>query len=137
MEILGFLRFQSAGVYQMGVNSDDGFAVTVGVNPKDRFAQNLGQFDSGRGPSDSLFYVVITNSAIYPFRLLWENGAAELPTNGAELEWFTVQPNGSRILINDPSVTNTSGVKAFFSGPPLPAFVSHINPYNGATQVRP
>src|SRR2546425_5053884 len=97
----------------------------------------LGQYDGGRGASDSLFNVVVTNAGIYPLRLLWFNGNGELPGNGANLEWFLVQSNGTKILINDPSGTNTTGVTAFFSGPAFPAYVSHINPYNGAGNVRP
>lgn len=136
IEVLCFLQFQNAGIYQMGVNSDDGFAVTEGKNPKDRFALNLGQYDGGRGSSDSIFTFAVTNAGIYPFRLLYFNGAGELPGNGANLEWFTVQ-NGAKILVNDPSATNTTGIKAFYSGPVLPAYVSQVNPLPGATGVRP
>src|SRR5207244_5583298 len=95
------------------------------------------QFDGGRGPTDSLFYFYVPSAGIYPFRLLWENGNGELPGNGAGLEWFMVTTNGTKILVNDPSVTNTTGVTAFFSGPALPAYVSQINPYDGARNARP
>jgi hypothetical protein len=134
-EILGFIQFSTAGVYTMGVNSDDGFVVSVGVNPKDRLAQVLGQFDGGRGSSDTIFTFAVTNAGIYPIRLLWENGNGEAG-NGANLEWFMVATNGTKILMNDPSVTNTVGVKVFYSGPALPAWLSHINPYDGARNTR-
>ena len=130
-ELLTFLRFNSGGIYTMGVNSDDGFAVTVGRNPKDRFAQLLGQFDGGRGASDTTFTFAVTNAGIYPFRLLWENGGG-----GANCEWFLIK-NGAKILINDPDPTNTTGVAAFYAGPALPAYASQINPYDGATGTRP
>lgn len=134
-EILGFIRFSTAGVYRMGVNSDDGFIVTVGHNPKDRLAQVLGQFDGGRGSSDTTFTMAVTNAGIYPIRLLWENGNGEAG-NGANLEWFMVATNGTKILVNDPDPTNTVGVTVFYSGPALPAWLSHINPYNGAQNTR-
>ncbi|PYK98318.1 MAG: hypothetical protein DME19_12980 [Verrucomicrobia bacterium] len=137
MEVLTFLQFPAAGVYQMGVNSDDGFRVTEGKNPKDRFALNLGEYDGGRGPTDTPFYMVVQQAGIYPFRLIWENGDGELPGNGAGCEWFTVQPDGTKILINDPSPTNTTGIKAFYSGPQLPAYVSRVTPPPNATGARP
>jgi hypothetical protein len=133
--IVGFIRFANAGLYTMGVNSDDGFVVSIGHNPSDRFAQVLGQFDGGRGSSDTTFTFAVTNAGIYPIRLLWENGNGEAG-NGANLEWFTVTTNGTKVLVNDPSVTNTTGVTVFYSGPALPAWVSHVNPYNGAANVR-
>jgi len=131
-EILGFIRFTTAGVYTMGVNSDDGFIVSVGRNPKDRLAVVLGQFNGGRGSSDTTFTLAVTNAGIYPIRLLWENGNGD-SGNGANLEWFMVTTNGTKILINDPDVTNTTGVAVFYQGPALPAWVSQINPYNGAS----
>lgn len=133
MDVLAFLKFNTPGLYEMGVNSDDGFGVYEGrPNPKDRFATVLGIFDNGRGPADTRFSFVITNAGIYPFRLLYENGAGG---TGA-LEWFLVN-NGVRVLINDPDPTNTTGVTAYYAGPTLPAYVSHINPYDGQGGVRP
>jgi len=131
LEVLCFLKFAQPGLYEMGVNSDDGFAVTTGPSPKDRFAPLLGQFDGGRGASDTRFSIVITNAGIYPFRLLWFNGGG-----GANMEWFTVN-NGVRVLVNDPDPTNTTGITAYFSGPALPAYVSQINPYDGQGGARP
>lgn len=141
-EILCYLQFQSPGVYRLGVNSDDGFALTEGPLAKDRLAGRLlGQFDGGKGPSDVVFDVAVTNAGIYPMRLMWENGNGELNStgggNGAALEWFSVQNDGSKVLINDPSGTNTTGIKAFYAGPAFPAYVSQVNPYPGETGVRP
>jgi hypothetical protein len=136
LEAIAFVRFAVPGVYNMGVNSDDGFAVTEGPNPKDRFALSLGQFDGAKGASDRVFPVVVEAAGTYPIRLLWFNGAGELPGNGAALEWFTVQNDGTKVLINDPSPTNTTGVAAFYSGPALQAYVSQLVPYPGQTGVR-
>jgi hypothetical protein len=136
LEVLTYLQFQAPGVYQMGVNSDDGFAATEGKNPRDRFSLLLGQYDGGKGSSDVLFYVAVTNAGFYPVRLMWENGNGEAG-NGANLEWFTVQADGTKVLINDPSATNTTGIKAYYAGPALPAFVSQINPYRNQSRARP
>lgn len=130
-----FLQFQNPGIYIMGVNSDDGFLVSEGRNPNDWFANWLGDFNGGRGATDTIFTFVVTNAGIYPFRMAWENGNGELPGNGASCEWFTIQ-NGVKYLLNDPSTTNASGVKVFYSGPGLPAFVSAIEPLPGSTANR-
>jgi hypothetical protein len=123
MELVTFLEFTTSGVYTMGVNSDDGFKVTTGKNPRDRFALILGQFNGGRGASDTLFIITIPQAGIYPFRLIWENGDGELSGNQANCEWFTVQPDGTKVLIND----TTSPIKAYRSAP-LPPFVSRLVP---------
>ncbi len=136
LEVLTYLQFAAPGVYHMGVNSDDGFAVTEGKNPKDRLSQVLGEYNGGKGSSDVLFYVAVTNAGTYPVRLMWENGNGEAG-NGANLEWFTVQNDGSKVLINDPSVTNTTGIKAYYSVGALPAFTSQLNPIPGQAGVRP
>jgi hypothetical protein len=137
MEVLAFLQFASPGLYTMGVSGNDGFAVTVGPDPRDRLATVCGQWDAGRGASDGLFSIYVAGAGIYPFCLRHFNGAGQLPGNAGSLEWFTVQPDGTKILINDPSPTNTSGVRAFFSGPALPAYVSQVNPYDGDTVAWP
>jgi hypothetical protein len=137
LEVLTFLQFAKPGLYTMGVNSDDGFCVTEGKNPRDRFAIVCGQYNGGRGSSDTIFTFAVTNAGIYPFRLIWENGAGEGTGNGANLEWFLVDTNGAKILVNDPSSTNDTGVVAYYSGPALPAFVSQINPYIGTGSAVP
>ena len=131
-ELITFLEFPAAGVYQMGVNSDDGFKVTTGRNPRDRFALVLGQFDGGRGASDTLFTITIPAKGIYPFRLLWENGNGELPDNQANCEWFTVLADGTKVLINDAAST----VKAYRSAP-LPPFICRVVPGIGERGVLP
>ena len=52
LEVLMYLKFPAAGIYTLCVNSDDGFLVTEGKNPKDRFATQLGIYDGGKGASD-------------------------------------------------------------------------------------
>jgi hypothetical protein len=93
-QALAFLEIPAAGVYTMVVNSDDGFQVSVGTtnNPK---AQILGQFDGGRGSSDTRFYFEAPKAGVYLFRLLWMEGGG-----GANVEWFTVNADGTRALVN-------------------------------------
>lgn len=74
IEVLTYLKFSAAGLYTMVVNSDDGFRVTTGKNPKDRFAIRLGEFDGGKGASDVSFQFAVVSPGIYPVRLIWENG---------------------------------------------------------------
>ncbi len=134
MEVLTFLKFSAGGLYTMVVNSDDGFRVTEGKNPKDRFAVRLGQYDGGKGDSDVQFTLAVVSPGIYPVRLIWENGNGEAG-NGANLEWFTIK-DGVKYLINDLDATNTTGIVAYYAGPQLPAYVSHVFPYEGATGAR-
>ncbi len=115
-EILTFVSFPSAGFYTMGVNSDDGFNMTVGPNPA-KYGTNgsalvLGDFDGGRGSSDTDYSFYVEAAGTYPFRLLYFNGGG-----GANCEWTSIDPStGVRSLINDPSTNNTSGIHAYYSG---------------------
>ena len=125
MEVLTFLEFPAAGTYQMGVNSDDGFKVTTANNPRDRFATVLGEFDGARFSADTLFSFTIAQPGFYPFRLIWENGNGELSAgNLGNCEWFLVQPDATKVLIN----SGGAALKAYYSGPALPPFVSRVVP---------
>jgi hypothetical protein len=138
IDVRVFLRFATAGVYTMGVNSDDGFAVYAGANPADLTTSALlGSFNAGRGASDTIFSFLVLTPGIYPFRMIWENGDGAGPGNGANCEWFSVLANGTKILLNDPDPTNTTGVTAFYAGPALPAYISALCPAPGATGVSP
>lgn len=107
-EVLTYLDLP-AGTNTFGVNSDDGFRMTIGgANPSDHFAAvNVGQFDGGRGAADTIFTFVVPQAGIYATRLIWENGGGD-----ANVEWFSVLPDGvTDVLIND---INTPGyVKAY------------------------
>lgn len=103
-EVLTYIELP-AGVVIMGVNSDDGFRTTAG-NPLDVFqAIRLGEFDAGRGAADTLFSFVVQEAGVYAFRTLWEEGGG-----GANIEWFTLKADGSKVLVND--VAN-GGLKAY------------------------
>ncbi len=84
------------GYYLMGVNSDDGFRVSVAPGQPDVFGMTLGEYGTGRSASDTLFDFYVPKDGYYPFRLLWWEG-----TGGASCEWFTVDPyTGEYFLIN-------------------------------------
>ena len=93
-EALAFLEIPAAGVYAMVVNSDDGFQVSVGTTNNVK-SQVLGEFNGGRGSSDTQFYFEATKAGVYLFRLLWMEGGG-----GANVEWFTVNADGTRALVN-------------------------------------
>ncbi len=81
-----------------------GVWVTVGHYP----GEILGQYDSyaGRGTAETTFSFGVPQSGVYPFRLVWNNGGGAYG-----VEWFTVQPDGTRILLNDRS--NPNALKAY------------------------
>lgn len=131
-EILTALEFPAAGAYVLGVSSDDGFRTTTGKNPRDVFAPILGEFVGGRGASDTLFYIVVPSAGIFPFRTTWEQGGG-----GANIEWFSVLDDGTKVLIND-DATNPNAIKAYQLQPSaLPAWVSKVTPVPGTTGARP
>lgn len=101
MEIITYIDFPAVGMYTMGFNSDDGFRTTAMYAPGDTERLNVGEFDGGRGSSDTLYNVLVTKPGLYPFRTIWENGGGDL-----NLEWFTVNADGSKSLINDANDAN-------------------------------
>lgn len=127
-EIWAYLQLDP-GYYRMGVNSDDGFTVSVWANAPDPFGQRIGFFDGGRGASDSLFDFAISEAGFYPFRLSWWEGGG-----GSNVEWFMVNvATGEKILIND---TIPGAIKAFRSANGR-AFVRTISPYPGFANAQP
>ncbi|HRZ36211.1 MAG TPA: hypothetical protein P5534_07590, partial [Candidatus Paceibacterota bacterium] len=126
-EMLAYVEFPTAGMYQLGVNSDDGFRVSVGTAPGDLTGLIVGQFDGGRGASDTIFTIVVDPPGIYPIRLIWENGSGELPGNGANCEFFSVK-DGVKTLIND--VAN-GGLKAYRESSAAAPWISKIRPLRG------
>jgi len=103
-EVLTFLDLP-AGCHTLGVNSDDGFLVTLGHS---KYGVRLGEFNGGRGAADSLFRIVVEEAGVYPIRLSWWEGGG-----GANLEFFSVVGT-NKILINDTAVTGH--IKAYSAG---------------------
>jgi hypothetical protein len=111
------------GFYTMVVNSDDGFQVTMGNRANPKYLA-LGEFDDGRGSADTLFYFGVDTAGVYLFRLLWFEG-----TGGANVEWFTVNADGSRALVNG---RQTGSIAAYrtrtVAEPDLPPMAAEFNP---------
>ena len=120
-EFLTYLELNQ-GWHTLGVNSDDGFDVTVGPAPQDMLSKSLGSFNGGRGASDSLFDIYVEESGFYPTRLLWFEG-----TGGANVEFFSVV-DGEKILINDRD--NPNAIKAYKTAQSRP-YVSGLSPVSG------
>ncbi|MSU31823.1 MAG: hypothetical protein EXS25_04005 [Pedosphaera sp.] len=117
-EFLTFLKLKK-GLIKMGVNSDDGFKVSV-FNGFDSLGQVVGEFSGGRGASDSIFEFAVEADGTYPFRLLWWEGGG-----GANVEWFVIDSANKKWLINQagsPITANSVGktgayIKSFFPTP--------------------
>ena len=60
-----------AGVVSLGVNSDDGFRVQAGYINAPGDGLFLGEFDGGRGASDTIFKVNVTSGGLYPIRIIY------------------------------------------------------------------
>ena len=105
-EILTYLTLP-AGLITMVVASDDGFRVSSATNVNDPHnALTLGIFNAGRGVADTIFQFAVQQAGTYPMRLVWENG-----NGGANVEWFTIDAAGTRVLIND--TTTPTAIKAY------------------------
>jgi hypothetical protein len=93
-EILTYVEFPSAGFYQMGVRTDDGFILRAGDSSQ---GPVLGAFEGEREPADTIFGFVVPQAGVYPMRLVYYQ------THGGGLvRWFSVTPSGEQVLINDP-----------------------------------
>jgi hypothetical protein len=105
-EILAFLEL-SPGYYQFGVNSDDGFKVTVGEkDARDALAMTLGKSEGIHVGGDTPFWFLVQSNGVYSFRVVWFQGSGS-----ASLEFFSVSSDGTKTLINDR--TNAPSVFAF------------------------
>jgi hypothetical protein len=127
METIAYIRL-SAGLHRWGVNSDDGFKVTVAAGQPSPFGVVLGQFDGGRGASDTIFDFLVEEDGYYPIRLLYWEG-----TGGANCEWFSVDlETGQKILIGDTEWYPTQAYEPFRTGQGR-AHVSTLLPSSGFT----
>jgi len=131
-ELYTALSFPTAGLYTMAVNSDDDFRTVTGPNPLDSFAAlKLGEFNNpnGRASADTVFKFYVQKAGIYGFRTVYEQG-----TGGASLEWFMINADGTRVLIND--ITNS--IKAYQWFPSITAaYVKSVLPLPDATNAAP
>jgi len=128
--VLTALEFPAAGTYTMIVNSDDGFATTVGSNPNDLFATTLGVSEGPRGATDTVFDFYIETPGFYAFRTLWYEGGGD-----ANIEWVAFTPSGGRALVND-TIANPQAIKAYLlPNAAVPAYVQNVVPSPGTTAL--
>jgi hypothetical protein len=115
-EILTALEFPAPGMYTMAVNTDwtgfpnatDGYLVRAGADPRSASSSVvLGYFDAlapvgpASGVANSPFQFYVPQAGIYPFRLMYYQS-----TGSANLEWYMLNPDGTRTLINDTNAPN-------------------------------
>lgn len=128
-EIVAALEFTASGMYTMVVNTDwtgfpnesDGFQARAGSDPLNAATSTVvGFFDAlapvgpTRGVANSPFLVYVPKAGIYPFRLMYYQTAGS-----ANLEWFSVDGDGVRALIND--AVNTKAIPAYYKWTTPPA----------------
>jgi hypothetical protein len=92
------------GLVTMGVNSDDGFKTTAGLNPSDSAtALVLGEFSGGRGAADTIFQFVVE-----------EAGRRDPHDLGRGRRWckhrMVYRQQRTKALVNDDA---NGGVKAY------------------------
>jgi hypothetical protein len=142
MEFTGFLQLPS-GTVRFGVNSDDGFKLTIGSGVSTRVqALQLLILDGTRGFGNTEANITVSQAGIYPFRLLfWERGGAN---SGVEL--YTFAPgttSGNRYLINDTNQTNSiPSYRELVGNPPTiltlsPSLGQYVDPRGNAGAVPP
>ena len=108
-EILTWLELDR-GFYRLGVNSDDGFALSTQSTRNGPFDTVLSGFSGGRNAEDTLVDLSVMEPGIYPFRLAWWAG-----TGGASIEFFSVDPvTNEKILINDSN--HAGSIHAYHAG---------------------
>ena len=111
------------------MNSDDGFRTTAGF--LNHTPLLLDQFDGGRSSTDSIFQFAVQEAGVYAFRTLYYEGGGN-----ANLEWFLIHSDGTRLLIND---TANGGAPSYQLGtiptPPPIGDVIITATVNGSGQV--
>ena len=114
-EIITFISFPE-GMLTMGVNSDDGFELSIG-HINDPRAMVAGSFNGGRGSADTTFQMDVRAAGIYPVRIVYFSQGG-----GANIELFTINDAGEKVLVND-----AGGLMAYRSGD-VPDYVEPEQP---------
>ena len=71
----------------------NGLRISLGSDP----APRLGEFNNnGRGAADTIFGFVVPTAGVYPLRCVWQQGGG-----GGNVEWFTVNEDDTKVLLND------------------------------------
>ncbi len=113
VEIITFIEFPEEGLVTMGVNSDDGFELSIG-HIDDPRVMVAGSHNGGRGSRDTQFLMDVRAPGVYPVRVVYFSQGGE-----ASIELFSLNADGERVLVND---TANGGLAAFREGT-VPEFV--------------
>jgi hypothetical protein len=125
LETIAYARL-AKGLHRWGVNSDDGFKVSVAPGQPSPFGLTLGQFSGGRGATDTTFDFYVDVAGDYPVRLLYWEG-----NGGANCEWFSQNiDTGEKILIGDTLYYPTAAAQVFRTGQGR-ATITKLKPSNG------
>jgi hypothetical protein len=134
LEAVTYLFLNANALYTLGVNSSDGFRLTLASTP-DTFAQQQALADGVRAPANTFSTFGVALSGYYPFRICYFVGGME-PVNPTgdtpSLEFFSMDAAGNQVLIND---TNTLGfIPALLPAQTLP-YIRSVSPTAGSTGV--
>lgn len=126
LEAVTYLDLQP-GTYTMIVNSDDGFRVSAGRDPRDWFSRvTVGEAEGGRSAADTSFDFSVSQAGLYGFRLLYYEAGG-----GANVSWMMTE---GRVLINDAN----GGIKAYRAlAESRPTYIRYVAPAPGGTNVSP
>ncbi len=128
----------SSGADRVDANDDDGFQVFVGANPRDFFSTKVAEAEkhtsqafAGDQHLETLFNLVAPVAGIYPIRIVyWQTRL------GANLEFYTVDSSGNRVLVNDPNDPNA--LPAYTDSPSIPAnapYTAEVSPLPGSSGI--
>ena len=114
-EIVAYLDLKP-GYYQFAVNCTEGFRVTARRQSLQRLRHDARPVRLPRQQHRVPVRRRRANGGIYPIRLVWFRiamlGSGMHNVGDAGLEFYTINQNGSRVLVNDP--TNSTAVKAYW-----------------------
>jgi len=134
MDAVAYLHL-SPGLYTLGVNSSDGFRLTV-ADGADAFALQEAIFSSVRAAADTTVSFAVALDGYYPFRLVYFTGdPAYAPGPGTatpSVEFFSIDASGNKVLVND---TNVVGHVPAFRPAQTKPYVRSVDPEIGDTGV--
>ena len=128
----------SSGADRVDANDDDGFQVFVGANPRDFFSTKVAEAEkhtsqafAGNQHLETIFNLVAPVAGLYPIRIVyWQTRL------GANLEFYTIDASGNRVLVNDPNDPTsipayTDSTSKVANGP----YTAEVSPLPGSSGI--
>lgn len=116
VEVVTYLTLQagsntfgiSAGADRTDVNDDDGFYAFAAASPYDFFGTQVSAAEKNTSSAftsnqhlETQMILVAPSTGIYPIRILyWQT------SHGANLQFYSIDGSGNRVLVNDPNDVN-------------------------------